>query len=57
MVATNFNPTNARKVFPCFDEPQLKATFDITIQHPIGSFALANTKEAVSEINDFIKNK
>jgi hypothetical protein len=46
-VATAFSPNEARKVFPCFDEPRLKATFDITIQHPIGSFVLSNAQELV----------
>ncbi|XP_067276652.1 alanyl (membrane) aminopeptidase-like b [Pseudorasbora parva] len=39
-------PTNARKVFPCFDEPALKAVFDITIIHRPGiTVALSNGKE------------
>ncbi|KAF4101381.1 alanyl (membrane) aminopeptidase-like b [Onychostoma macrolepis] len=37
-------PTNARKVFPCFDEPALKAVFRITIIHKPGTFALSNEK-------------
>lgn len=35
-------PIHAREVFPCFDEPALKAMFDITIIHRQGTKALSN---------------
>ena len=44
-VATSFSPNEARKVFPCFDEPRFKATFDIIIQHPLESYALSNAQQ------------
>ncbi|XP_041853340.1 aminopeptidase N-like isoform X2 [Melanotaenia boesemani] len=46
IVATSqMHPTHARKTFPCFDEPAMKAVFHITILHPPGTRALSNGME------------
>ncbi|KAM4733614.1 aminopeptidase N-like [Anableps anableps] len=46
IVATSqMHPTNARKTFPCFDEPAMKAVFHITLIHPPGTIALSNGME------------
>lgn len=39
---TLFVPDRARTVFPCFDQPDLKATYALTLQLPIQWAALAN---------------
>lgn len=42
MLSTQFQPTYARRAFPCFDEPGLKATFDFAVEVPVELVALSN---------------
>ncbi|CAG9861174.1 unnamed protein product [Phyllotreta striolata] len=45
IVATQFQPTFARRAFPCFDEPEFKAIFKLTFMPPQGITVITNTKK------------
>ncbi|KAM5257660.1 endoplasmic reticulum aminopeptidase 2 isoform 1-T2 [Hipposideros larvatus] len=42
IAVTDFEPTEARMAFPCFDEPLFKANFSIKIRRESGHIALSN---------------
>jgi puromycin-sensitive aminopeptidase len=40
--ATQFEAADARRAFPCFDEPEFKAVFALELTYPSGNTAIAN---------------
>ena len=49
LIATQFESHHAREVFPCIDEPEAKAVFELSLTHPSDVVALSNTPIAKQE--------
>ncbi|KAM4110849.1 hypothetical protein ACJW30_05G022900 [Castanea mollissima] len=55
MAVTQFQAVDARRCFPCWDEPALKATFKITIDMPSELIALSNMPITDEKLNENIR--
>ncbi len=49
LIATQFESHHAREVFPCIDEPEAKAIFELTLATPADQTVLSNTPIAKQE--------
>ncbi|XP_060595216.1 glutamyl aminopeptidase-like [Ruditapes philippinarum] len=49
LASSKFQPVDARRAFPCFDEPNIKAEYTVTLVHRDSYIALSNMPETISE--------
>ena len=54
-VISHFEPTGARRVFPCFDEPSFKVPWQLTLKVPKDLEAFSNTMPESSEAEGELK--
>lgn len=55
MAVTQFEAADARRCFPCWDEPAFKATFKMTLEVPSDHTALSNMPITKEEVNGKVK--
>ncbi|KAA0064519.1 aminopeptidase M1-like [Cucumis melo var. makuwa] len=55
MAVTQFQPVDARRCFPCWDEPAFKATFKIMLDVPSELIALSNMPIVEEKVNGDLK--
>ncbi|GJQ73767.1 hypothetical protein Trydic_g18708 [Trypoxylus dichotomus] len=52
VATTQFQPTSARRAFPCFDEPNFKSVFSLSINRPENYISLGNTNITTNGTKD-----
>lgn len=53
LAATHMEPVGARKMFQCFDEPALKATFKLKVTVP-KNFSAVSNMPIDKELNQYV---
>ncbi|XP_014370444.2 aminopeptidase N [Papilio machaon] len=55
IAVTQFQATDARRAFPCWDEPALKARFTISIARPSNMTTVSNMNIVATQKHEFLK--